>query len=466
MKSRLIGFGAVVGGVIAVALLAWLTIPARSSSVTEPVTGSTALVTSAEFACPPAPARSPAEQLALASVPGPHASGGTLTLNAIGSRTIHRIAEQATRIAMLVNPPAAADATGLRASGNIAQGLTAEMANSRGISVGRCAQPGSDLWFAGTGEAAGASGIELYLMNSDQLPATVSVMLMTDSGVVQGEPYEGITVPPGQTVTENLTTALRNSGVVAIDVYASAGRVAASVWESGSGNSGTWLPQTAEPAGTQVITGLSASGSAARLFIAVPGNQNAAVKVVALTPQGRFLPFGATPLSAPSNAVSEFPLDSLGAGAAGIELISNVPVTAAVAVPGTGLGSVAPAGAPVAQQAVVAGNPVKGYSVTVVLSAPVTAARVNLSALTGPATQVTVPAEHSVAVTVHAPPGAARTFPVLLTPQHGSGPVYAARLVATAGTSGTILSDLAMVTAPVNVILAPVREGYDAVDPG
>lgn len=465
MKPRLIGFAAVVAALGVIYLLAWVTVPARSAP-TQPAGGSTS-VTSAEFACQPAAAHAPAEKLAMASVPKRHDSGGAITLNAIGRGIgVHPAVEQATRTVLLVNTPSQGDATNLRAAGVIAQGLTAEVANSQGISMARCAQPGSDLWFSGSGEADGAADTELYLMNPDQLPATVSITLMTDSGVVQDAPYDGITVPAGQTIKETLTSALRNSEVVAINVHASAGRVAAAVWEGGANHgSGLWLPQAAEPASTQVITGLVASSSAAKLSVVVPGGQNAQVKVIALTPQGRFLPFGPNALSAPSNAVSEFSLNSLGAGAAGLELISNVPITAAVALPGSGMGVVTPSAPPVTDQAVIAGNPDKGFSVSVMLSAPHTAARVSISELGGPPSQVTIPAAHSVSVTVRAPPGVQHAFPIVIIPLNGSGPVYAARLVATSGTSGMLVSDLPMISTPVRVALDPVRQGYDAVAP-
>jgi hypothetical protein len=472
MRSRLIGFVAIVAALGAVYLLAWATTGPAQSAPTRPsglAGGGSTPVTSAEFACQPSAAHAPAEKLAMLSVPKPRKSGGELTISAIGAGIgDHPTVEESARTVLTVNPPSVGDATSLRAAGNIAQGLTAEVANTQGTSMTRCAQPGSDMWFTGTGEATGASGVELYLMNPDQLPATVSVTLMTDAGVVQDDvPYDGITVPPGQTIKENLTSALRNADVVAVNVHATAGRVAAATWEAGAGNgSGLWLPQTAEPATTAVIPGLVASSSAARLFVVVPGAQNAQVKVVALTPQGRFLPFGPNPLSAPSNAASVFTLNSLGAGVAGIELIANVPVTAAVAVPGSGLGAVTPAGTPISQQAVAAGNPAKGYSVSVVLSAPQTAARVGVSVLAASGgTQVTVPAGRSVAVTVHAPPGAVGTFPLVLTPLNGSGPVYAARLVASGGGPPAIVSDLPMVSTPVAVTLAPVHQGYDAVLP-
>jgi hypothetical protein len=351
----------------------------------------------------------------------------------------------------------------------MAEGLAAEQANTAGISTVRCSDPGSDLWFAGTGQGAGAAHIMLYLINTDSLPATVTVALMTDSGMVQDSTFSGITVPAHQTAEESLTAALRGSEVVSVHVQASAGRVAAAVWEGTTGDaSGSWLPQTTAPETSVVIPGLSAASSAARLFIVVPGGGNAQVKVAALTPQGRYLPFGPNPVSAPASAASEFALSSLGAGTAAIELTSNVPITAAVLVPGTGLGAVTSAVAPVTQQGVVAGNPAgAGYTTSLLLSAPGAAARVAVSTVpgSGAATDVTVAAGHTVSVTVRVPKGARRTFAVVLTPLAGSGPVYAARVVTSGGASGTVASVIPVVSAPTTVQLPPVRESYTAVQP-
>jgi len=252
--------------------------------------------------------------------------------------------------------------------------------------------------------------------------------------------------------------------VVSLDVQSSAGRVAAAVWEGTSGDSaGTWLPEATAPATTVVIPGLSSASSAARLFIVVPGMGNAQVKVTALTPHGRFLPFGSGPVSAPDSAASEFALSSLGAGAAAIELTSNVPITAAVLVPGTGLGAVTSAVAPVVQQAVVAGNPAGGYTTSMLLSAPAATARVAVSTI--PASSVaeeTVAAGHTVSVSVNVPKGARHTFAIVLTPLAGSGPVYAARAVTN---GGTVASIIPVASAPTSVDLPPVRESYTAVLP-
>lgn len=454
MKRRLIPLAAVVLALAVVYGAGWLSTSTASQATT---TGRTTAVSSVVRACPGG------SRIAVASVPEPGDLTGTATLTEVGGAS-----QPATlttpRIDSLVTAPAGA--TQVSASGAMAQGLTAEQATTAGMSTVRCDDPSSDLWFAGTGQGAGATDIRVYLIDTDSLPATVNITIMTDSGTVQNDAFSGITVPAHQSVSESLVTTVAGSQALSLNVVATSGRIAADVWEGASATSGTWLPQAAAPANTVIIPGLSAASSAARLFVVVPGGANASVKVTALTPQGKFAPFGSAPLSAPGSAASEFALTSLGAGAAALELTSNVPVTAAVLVPGTGIGAVTAAASPVSEQGVIAGNSANGgYATSVLLSAPSGAAKVAVTTIPAPAsgaTDVTVQAGRTVSVSVPAAKGAKTVFAIIVTPQAGSSPVYAARVV-TAG--GSIASILPVESAPTTITLPPVQQTYTAILP-
>jgi hypothetical protein len=68
-------------------------------------------------------------------------------------------------------------------------------------------------------------------------------------------------------------------------------------------------------------------------------------------------------------------------------------------------------------------------------------------------------------VTVQPPPGN-QPFAIVVTPQPGSGPVYAARVVTSgAGLSGSVTSILPVPSAPTQVTLPPTRDTYGAVLP-
>ena len=158
---------------------------------------------------------------------------------------------------------------------------------------------------------------------------------------------------------------------------------------------------------------MPSSSSAAGLFLAVPGDANARVTVLAITPQGQYRPFGSQTIDLPGESASYTALTPLGGTAAALEVTANVPVTAAVLVPGSGVGAFTAATSSISQQAVIAGNTSgSGYSASVVLSAPAAAARVRLTEIAeasstgaGPSSSqiTTVRAGHTLVVPVHAP---------------------------------------------------------------
>ncbi len=459
-----------------------------------------ATVTSAVRACPPALGGG---RGTVALIAGPTGSGGSgqaelTSLPPVGVqlRPAGAISAAGPAGLSLLTVPAAssvarkgtAEPTGwsVTASGTMAQAMEAEMAQSSGLASLRCGEPGSDIWFLGPGQQNGAAQIQLDLMNVDSLAASVDISMITEAGPVQAGADTGITVPPHQTVTKSLSSTADNSGVVAIEVHTSSGRVAADVSEGSShGSTTNWLPSAAAPATQLVIPGVPPSSSAAELFLAVPGTSDAKVNVLAITAQGQYRPFGSQAVDLPGESASSVALTPLGGTAAALRVTSNVPVTATVLVPGSGVGSFTTATAPISEQAVIAGNTSgSGFAVSVVLSAPAGSARIRLSQISAPTAKgtsakgtsakvtsasasqvVSVRAGRTLVVPVTAPPGAKRgtPFAIVITPLVGSGPVYAAR-VETHGQS-TVVSIIPAASALTTISLPPVRDSYDAVSP-
>jgi Family of unknown function (DUF5719) len=452
-------------------------------------------VTSAARACPPAQGGGPGQVALIAgsatapSSSGPGAGPGVaelapLPLAGATPRAASSPISQADPGALRVlTVPAAQHKQGASqrgvvqgwsvvASGTMAQTLEAEQANSSGLASVRCGEPGSDIWFVGPGQLGGAAKIQLDLMNIDALAASVDVNIITDAGPVQAGDDTGITVPPHRTVTETLSAAARGSSVAAIEVRTSIGRVAADVSESSpGGGTASWLPSAAAPSTELVIPGVPPSGRAAGLYIVVPGGSDARVNVLAVTAQGPYRPFGTQTIDLPADSASYVPLTPLGGMASALELTANVPVTAAVLVPGSGLGAFTAATAPISEQAVVAGNTA---GATIVLSAPAATARARLTEVaaaagTGPGASrtqvVSVRAGHTLTVSAAAPPGAQRgsAFAVVITPLAGSGPLFAAR-VETLGQS-TVVSIIPAVSALTTLSLPAVRDSYGAISP-
>ena len=364
--------------------------------------------------------------------------------------------------------------------GAMAQGLEAELTQDSGLASIRCAEPGSDLWFLGPGQQNGGSQVQLDLMNVDSTAASVDVSVINDGGQVEAGNDNGITVPAHQTVTESLSSVARGSGVLAIEVHTSIGRVAADV-SAGSHGVTSWLPGTAAPSTRLVIPGVPPSGSTAGLLLADPGPSTAKVTVTAITPQGHISPFGSQSVDLPGQSASYVALSPLGGTTAALQITSNVPVTGAVVVPGSsGPGVLTAATAPISEQAIVAGNTSgAGMAASVLLSAPGAAARVRLTEI-APASRagangtsnsvtasqvVSVKAGHTLAAPVKAPDGAKHdsAFALVITPLAGSGPLYAAR-VETQDRSN-VVSIIPAASALSTISLPPVRDSYDAISP-
>jgi hypothetical protein len=352
----------------------------------------------------------------------------------------------------------------ISATGAMARGFEAEQTSAGGLATAQCLGPGTDFWFVGPGQRS-AADIQLYLMNTDGEAADVGVQILTDSGPVLGSSDAGIGVPPHSMVVQSLAGLVRGSRAVALNVTTSVGRVVAAVQEtSGSGEPGAWLPAAEPPATSQVLPGLPGAPGGRDLYIAVPGSDNAEIKVTAITGRGSYQPTGGTGIDLPGGSAISVQLPSLGGIPAAIQVSSSVPVTATMGMPGGAAGApgaFTAAAAPVQEQGVIAGDPSSGGSSALVLSAPQGAAQVQVTELTaaGQATgssathTVSLAAGHSEVLTLPVPRqgGRAVSFAVIVTPLAGSGPVYAGRVVTQAGAVQSILpvsSSLSWVPLP------------------
>ncbi len=368
----------------------------------------------------------------------------------------------------------AGEGAAVAATGRMAEGFEAEQSDASGTGLVSCTHPGSDMWFAGTGQSDGATQTRLYLMNTGNVAASVDVTILTDTGQQNGL-NNAITIAPGQFAAENVTPFVPGSQALALHVQTTVGQVAASVWQGGAAG-GAWLPQAGAPARTLVVPGLTVASSAAKLFVVVPGSTGAQVKVVAYTPAGAVPQFPSAPVDASAGAATPVALNSLGAAAAGLKLTSSVPIVASVLVPGTGMGAFTTAVPPVTEQGVVAGNPAaRGVTVGLLLTAPSAAAQASISMISPDGTvttlqgggSVTVKAGHTLAVAVPRPAGGRDSFAIVVTPQAGSGPLYAVRVVTsgTGGMSAPVTSLLPVPSALASIALPPAENSYSAVMP-
>jgi hypothetical protein len=182
-------------------------------------------------------------------------------------------------------------------------------------------------------------------------------------------------------------------------------------------------------------------------------------------------------VDASAGATTPVALNSLGASAAGLRLTASQPIVAGVLVPGAGIGSFTTAVPPVTEQGVVAGNPsARGVTVGLLLTAPSAAARASISVISPDGTvttpagdqSLTVAAGHTLAVAVPRPSTASsQPFAIVVTPQPGSGPLYAVRVVTsgTGGLSAPLSSLLPVASAMTSITLPPAQDSYTAVLP-
>ncbi len=362
----------------------------------------------------------------------------------------------------------------INATGALAQGLEAEQTGPGGLVTAQCGAPGTSFWFVGPGQAS-AAAMDLYLMNTDSQPADAQVSVLTDvnkGAPLLGNADNGITVPPHSMVVQSLSALLRYSKVVALNVTTSVGRVVAAVRESRSGkDDGNWLAPTGAPAGTLVIPGLPRDAGPHVLYIAVPpGVATAQVKVTAVTTRGSYQPTGATGIALLGGSAAEIPLPSLTGASGAIKVSANVPVTAALLIPGGPAGTpgaLAASAGQLVQQGVVADIPARSAGQTqLILSAPAKAATVRITEATAVAaasqagTVVRIKAGTSVVVPVAAPTGTkVSAFTVVVTPLSGSGPVYASRIIRA---GGVVRSVFPVSSSPTSVILPPVQDSLPA----
>ncbi len=352
----------------------------------------------------------------------------------------------------------------IQATGGMARGLEVEQTGPDGVATARCGGPGTDFWFVGPGQRSVAD-IQLYLMDTDSQPATVEVDVYTDSGPLLGSTDTGIAVPAHGLVVQSLAKLVRDSRVLALHISTSVGRVVAAVREtSDPATAGAWLPAAAPPATSLVLPGVPGSAGTRQLYVVVPGAGNAQVKLTAVTARGSYQPTGGNGIELPGGSAASVALPSLGGIAGALRVTSNVPVTATLSVPGGdpgAPGAFTAASAPIQEQGVISGN--TGGTASLVLSAPLAAARVRVATQAAstapggaPATAgnvVQVAAGHTVVVRVSPPAGSSRQslFAVVVTPMAGSGPVYAGRVLSAAGAVRSILpvaSSLSWVPLP------------------
>jgi hypothetical protein len=360
----------------------------------------------------------------------------------------------------------------VRGSGAMSGGMAVEQTGPTGLPQAACPAPATDFWFVSPGQHTLAT-LSLYLMNPDSAPADAEVDLFTDSGPVLGSTDTGISVPPHGLLVQSLLKVVHGSRVLGLHVRTSAGRVVAMLRESkGARQPGSWVPASLPPSRHLVIPGLPSTAGSRSLFLLVPGNTPAQVKITAVTGRGSYQPTGGNGISLAGGSAGTVPLPSLSKVSSSLSITASQPVTAVLAASGGAPGSpgvFAAASGPVQQQGVAADN-VAGpnAAASLVLSAPAAGVQVRLTELTAgkaPRTrEITITAKHSTVVPLGKPPGRPPGTPyaLVITPLPGSGPLYAGRSILS---NGSVQAIIAVPAALSTILLPAVDETLSVTHP-
>lgn len=449
-----------VGAIVALAVLvggASLLTPDVTAVETRPVAEP---VASTELVCAVTTATSALTSTVAAGVaPLPSVTDGIATL---ADLTVKQTAEP-----LLIEEPGqtvsriiegkSAPALLARATGSFAQGLGADQTirsgqgATRGLAASPCARPVTDAWLVGGGSTAGRL-TQVLLVNDDDRPAQVDLLVYGEAGPVAAPGASGIVLPAGSRKQVRLDTLAPNQELVAVHAIARSGRIGLVGLDQeavGLVPMGMSLIPPTEAGTRLVIPGVPAPVHYAALELLSP-DVDTTVSLTLLTADGDVVPAGISSVNLEAGKVAAVNLNEALAGApAGLVIRSDAEIVAGVEV-GTGdtatlreKDATAPV-PPLVAPGIVVGMAGGALKHAVMLSAPSKAAKVALAlyapGASAPVWRRTITVESGALARVTIPvttPTASSTL--VLTPLTG-GPVYASRQVTEAGRRGPMIA--------------------------
>ncbi|WP_234327447.1 DUF5719 family protein [Streptomyces sp. NRRL WC-3742] len=435
------------------------TLTAYSPPGTGSATGGTGWLSDA--AAPAAPAATPTAgatppatpPAAPAGTPAPTASGTPAAApgkNAAPADARLTLAKPGTPVSVPAANGDGAPGAGAVATGALAPGFTVTqttvVTEQRGLGMSglTCTPAGTSFWFAGA-STAGDRVDYVSLVNTESTAAVVDLKLYGDKGLIDNDAANGLTVAPGSSQSILLPTLSKGAVTdLAVHVVVRSGRVGAAL-HAADGSKGTdWIPASADPAPTQVMPGLPADTTSARLVVWAPPEDDADLKIQLSGKNGWFTPAGNESIHVKAGQVAAVDLGKVTRDeVAGLRLSPSddkhaTPIVAGLRVDRAGAGGKSDAAwltgaAPVGARATVADNRA-GVS-TLFLTSAGDAATVKVTASAGsgggtPATkEVQIPAGGTVAIPAPEPAGLNGAFALTVETASG-GPVVAARMLA------------------------------------
>ena len=328
----------------------------------------------------------------------------------------------------------------------------------RGLTDLACMPPATDWWFAGGDGRIGVADV-FFLMNPSDTSANVALSLWSSRGPLNPPGVSGINVPPHTVQWRNLSDLAPDAGDLTLHVHANTGTVGAALLDRRTNSlqplGSDWIPPTAPPAKTSLVTGFTQGATTDFFVVANPGNVDATVTLRLVTTSKNFQPAGHQTVVVPAGRTVKVDLaDAIAGETAAVVASSDAPVVTegmTLIKPRSGFSELAwmPAQQPLPSPAGIAANaPPFGQYVTLVLTAPHAAAKVTVSRPQGPSATVTVPAGRTSALDLRAllkGAAGAAVGPVQVTPVSG-GPVYVERVLYASGAHGPLLAEEVPVT--------------------
>jgi hypothetical protein len=329
MRRLLIG-ALVVGGLVAAAVAPHVESEAGAAAFRP--------VTSAALTCPQMTGAGQATNVLGAVVAGPAEGPGSAALLPIASDGFGVALPGPGEPALLRSegrsqPPILMRAEGSWAPSALAGVVARQQAGtSQGLSSAACVAPGRQWWFVGAGSQLGRGAV-LLVSNAAEEPARFDIALYSGAGPVPALAGKGIDLGPTSSVRLRLDALAPDEELLAIQVLATSGRIAAAVRDVSVPSEDRprgvdFIPPAQAPGNRLVIAGIPGGDGARDLVLVNPGSQFATVTPRLLTESGPGGLGGLATIAVPAGAVIRVDLSRALSGRPGsLDLTSDVPVT-------------------------------------------------------------------------------------------------------------------------------------------
>jgi hypothetical protein len=169
-------------------------------------------------------------------------------------------------------PPGSSSSSFAFAGGGVA--VSQVVGGPNGWSTAPCAAQPSSRWAFAGGSTMPGYALTLSLFNPAASDASVNISFFTSSGLIAPQAYQGLTVPAGQMVAENVGDFVQNASDIATLVTAQSGTVVSTEFQQlSSGSSGGLSLRLGAPALSTVwrfAQTTNTSGSTVTFYLANP----------------------------------------------------------------------------------------------------------------------------------------------------------------------------------------------------